>query len=431
LPNPYRVRLGDGSVIDLELPEIKSWYESGLVTDDTQVQKPLARDWVRLADAADMRGWRRPAAPRGVSVPAGRGGRPAAARAPAAAKAPAPAPGRDITVNVDLGRWLRLAAFVGVPLVALYLAGPFLVPLLFGTAEQRRVKSAAVSDRRFAGVGVTLEAPARWSLLKPDHGLFDTVAGTRVTLAQPAANAFAILASESPARAYPSLDAWLDRAFAARKVVEPGLREVRREDSPAGRRLVAARVENRTAIEEITTAWRSGFTYYALTVWAPEAGGRAAAGTEEIRAAIAVDTRAAERLAGTVAAVTADVPFLAPETAERLIGQSEAQFLDPGEAFRRAYVLAGAGVASLSPAEQREMGALSSDLYARLPAADRARFGPYLERVRAGRGSDPAEDLAMSRVVKTAFGRLPAARQKRLREVFAKAIDAALAARAG
>jgi hypothetical protein len=77
------------------------------------------------------------------------------------------------------------------------------------------------------------------------------------------------------------------------------------------------------------------------------------------------------------------------------------------------------------------MGALSSELYARLPAADRARFGAYLERVRAGRGSDPAEDLAMSRLVKAAFGRLPAARQKRLRDLFAKAIDAALAARAG
>jgi hypothetical protein len=435
LPTPFRVRLGDGSVIDLELPEIKSWYESGLVADDTQVQRPGARDWTRLAQATDVRGWRRPAAPRGVSVPAGRTARPAGGRPPAAARPAASArpsagdaPSREpLTIDVDLGRWLRLAAVVAVPLLALYLAGPFVLPLLIGTAEQRRVKSAAAADRRYAGVGLTLEAPARWSLLKPDHGLFETPPGTRVTLAQPSANAFATVSSDSPSRAYPSLDAYLDRVFAARRAVEPGLREVRREDSPAGRRLVAARVENRTPVEEITTVWRSGFTYYALTVWAPEAGGRAAAGTDEIKGALQVDTRAAERLAGAVAAVTAEVPLLTRETAERLIGQSEAQFLDPAEAFRRTYALAGAGVASLTPAEQREMGALSSELYARLPAGDRARFGRYLERVRGSRGSDPAEDLAMSRLVKAAFARLPPPRQKRLREVFTRAIDAALA----
>jgi hypothetical protein len=438
LPTPFRVRLGDGSVIDLELPEVKSWYESGLVNDDTQVQKPGGRDWMRLGQAADVRGWRRPAAPRGVSVPAARTSRPAAGKAPAGSRSAAPArsggseaPSRDVTIDIDLGRWLRLAAFVVVPLVLLYLAGPFLLPLVIGTAEQRRVRSAAASDRRFAGVGLTLDAPDRWSLLKPDHGLFDTPPGTRVTLAQPSANAFATLSSDSPSRAYPSLDAYLDRVFAARRAIEADLKEVRREDAPSGRRLVATRIEDRTPTEEVTTVWRSGFTYYALTVWAPEAGGRAAAGSEEIRAAIAVDTRAAERLAGAVTAVTADVPLIGAETAERIIGQSEAQFLDPAEAFRRTYALAGTGVASLTPAEQREMGALSSELYARLPAADRARFGAYLERVRAGRGSDPAEDLAMSRLVKAAFGRLPAARQKRLRDLFAKAIDAALAARAG
>ena len=433
---PFRVRLGDGSVIDLELPEIKSWYESGLVNDETQVQKPGTRDWVRLAQAADMRSWRRPAAPRGVSVPAGRGSRPAAGRAPAAsgkapfAERPAASASASAAAGVNFGRWLRLAALVGVPLVLLYLAGPFVVPLIFGTAEQRRVKQAALAERRYAGVGFTLDAPSRWSILKADHGLFETTPGTRVDLAQPAANAFANLATESPSRAYPSLDAYLDRVFAARRAIAGGLREVRREDAPpAGRRLVAARVENRTAIEEVVTAWRTGFTYYALTVWAPEAGGRALAGSDEIRGAIAEDTRAAERLADAVAAVTAEVPLLTPEAAERLMGQSEAQILDPAEAFRRTYALAGSGLASLTPAEQREMGTLSSELYARLPAADRARFGKYLDRIRGGRGSEPAEDLAMSRLVKTAFGRLPAPRQKRLREVFAKVIEAALAAR--
>jgi hypothetical protein len=438
LASPHKVRLGDGSVIDLELPELKSWYESGLVTDETQVQRPHARDWTRLADATDVRGWKRPGAPRGVSVPAGRGtGRPSApaagrpsAKAPFAPR-PDSTPAASAAARIEWGRWVRLAAFVFVPLLLLYLAGPILLPLVIGTAEERRVKSAAMSDRRFAGVGVTLDAPTRWSILRPDHGLFEAPAGTRVALAQPAANAFAILASESPARAYPSLDAYLDRVFAARRATEGGLREVRREDAPGGaRRLVAARVSNRTAIEEVITAWRAGWTYYALAVWAPEAGGRAAAGAEEIRKGIAVDTRLAERLANAVAAVTAEVPLLTPETAERLMGQSEAQVLEPADAFRRTYALAGRGIPILPPAEQREIGALSSELYARLPAADRARLGGYIDRVRDRRATEPAEDLAMSALVKGAFARLPAARQKRLRALFDKAIGAALDAEA-
>ena len=442
MASPHKVRLGDGSVIDLELPELKSWYESGLVTDDTQVQRPHARDWMRLADATDVRGWKRPGAPRGVSVPASRGGgRPSAAAASrpsaSAAKAPvAPRPGSAAgasrtAVAIEWGRWARLAAFVAVPLVLLYLAGPLVLPLLIGTAEERRVKSAAMSERRYAGVGLTLDAPSRWSILKPDHGLFEAPPGTRVALAQPSANAFAVLSSEAPPRAYPTLDAYLERVFAARRGAEPGLREVRREDAPGGaRRLVAARVVDRTPIEEITTAWRAGWTYYALTVWAPEAGGRAAAGSEEIRQAIGVDTRQAERLAKAVAEVTAEVPLLTPEAAERLMGQSEAQVLEPAEAFRRTYALAGRGIPTLTPAEQREIGALSTELYARLPAADRSRLGGYIDRVRDRRATEPAEDAAMSRLVKGAFARLGAARQKRLRALFEKAVAAGLDAAA-
>ena len=417
-------------MIDLDLPELKSWYESGLVTDDTQVQRPHARDWTRLADAADVRGWKRPGAPRGVSVPAGRSASAASRPAARAPMAPRPAaetgPGGP---SVEWGRYLRLALLAGVPLVLLYLAGPFVLPLLIGSAEERRVKSAATSDRRFAGVGVTLDAPSRWSILKADHGLFDVPPGTRVALAQPSANAFATLAVESPARAYPSLDAYLDRVFEARRGVEGGLREVRREDAAGGaRRLVAARVANRTAIEEVTTVWRAGWTYYALTVWAPEAGGRAAAGAEEIRQGIVVDTRLAERLAKAVEAVTAEVPLLTPEAAERIMGQSEAQVLEPAEAFRRTYALAGRGIPTLAPAEQREIGALSTDLYARLPAADRARLGSYIDRVRAGRPSEPAEDAAMAKLVASAFRRLSASRQARLRALFEKATAAALQA---
>ena len=38
MPPTLRVRLGDGSVIDLSHEDVRSWYESGLLTGDSQVQ---------------------------------------------------------------------------------------------------------------------------------------------------------------------------------------------------------------------------------------------------------------------------------------------------------------------------------------------------------------------------------------------------------
>ena len=77
------------------------------------------------------------------------------------------------------------------------------------------------------------------------------------------------------------------------------------------------------------------------------------------------------------------------------------------------------------------MGALSTELYARVPSGDRARLGPYLDRVRDGRETDPALDAQMSRVVKTAVARLPAARRQRLQALFEKAIGVAVASNFG
>ena len=140
------------------------------------------------------------------------------------------------------------------------------------------------------------------------------------------------------------------------------------------------------------TVWKDGWVYYALLVWGPaEHAGQAA---EDLRQGITMQGHMAARLRQAIEAVTTEVPLLTPAAAEMLMGQSQAQALEPAEAFRRTYLLAGRALPTLSAAEQREMGALSTDLYARVPAGDRARLGPYLDRVRGGRETDPALDAA-------------------------------------
>lgn len=427
------MRLGDGSVIDLGVAEIQSWYESGLVGDDTQVQKPGSRDWARLGQAVDTRGWRRPGAPRGVSVPARGPGTSAAPRSPAPKSFTEPRPlPRPAPPLVEWRRYARAAAMIAIPLLLLYLAAPFVVPLLFGTAEERRVKAATAPEKRFSDVGMTLDVPPRWSLLKRDHTLFTLPAHARVSLAEPKAAAFAVLAVETPPRAYPSLDAWLDRVVEDRRNAEPGLRVVRREDAEEkARRLIAARLAGDTVVEEVVTAWRDGFTYYALLVWGPEASARAAHASDEIRRGITVTGRQGEQVRQGVTAITADVPLLTEQAAETLVGHSQAGALEPAEAFRRTWLFAGRGLSALTAAEQQEMGALSTELYSKLPAADRARLGAYLDRVRAGHATEPAQDLEMSRLVKAAFARLRPPRRERLQGLFERAITAAVRSGSG
>jgi hypothetical protein len=72
-----KLRLGDGSVIQLERSDLRSWYERGLIGDDTPVQRLGSSTWSKLSDVEDVSQWR------------GRARAPAARRAAAADAAPA------------------------------------------------------------------------------------------------------------------------------------------------------------------------------------------------------------------------------------------------------------------------------------------------------------------------------------------------------
>lgn len=429
MPQTLRVRLGDGSVIDLSVEDLRSWYESGLLAGDSQVQTAGSRDWTSLAKAVDISQWRKPAAARGVSVPVKGQARPASAAARREVAPPAPTKPRP-----QSGPPLPLLRYAAFGLAVLMIAGALLwtsawwYPLIFGSAEVRRVRAATTSERRYADdtLGLKMELPRGWSILRQGHGFFTPLSSARLALAEPSAGAFGMLAVETPARGYASLDVFLDRVFDERSRAEPALRALRKEDAPGGaRRLVATRRLDDRTIESVVTVWKDGWTYYALVVWGPaEHAGQAA---EDLRQGITMQGHMAARLRQAIDMVTAEVPLLTPAAAEMLMGQSQAQTLEPAEAFRRTYLLAGRGLAALTAAEQREMGALSTDLYARVPARDRASLGPYLDRVRGGGATAPALDQQMSRVVKTAVLKLPAARRQRLQALFEKAIGVAVA----
>jgi hypothetical protein len=424
MPQAFRVRLGDGSVIDLDREALRSWYEKGLVGPDTQIQAPGSRAWVRLAQATDVRQWRSPR-PVGRSVPA----------RPAGRTSPPPAARRAdtvVSIEIDWGRLARYAGLLvgaGVIAAAAYGTSAYWRPLVFGTEEEQRVKAAASAEQRLGDdtLGLTVEVPRGFVLLRDGHGLFNPPPNARFSAADPSAGAFAYLSVDTPARGFVSLDGFLSQVLDERRRAEPSLREVRREDVPGkGRRVLATRQASEAALDEVVTGWKDGWTYYSLVVWAPAERATAADRAAVLRDAVTTQGPLGVRVRQAVETVTREVPLLTPGAAEMLMGQSQAQVLEPAEAFRRTYLLVGRGLPLMGRDEQKEMGALSSALYAALPRGERARLGSYIERVRGGRATDPALDQQMSRLVRDAVLKLPPARRLRLQALFEQALTAGI-----
>jgi hypothetical protein len=57
-----KVRLADGSVMGpLDGPTIRTWYDQGLIDDDTPVLAPGSRNWAPLASVLDISEWKKAA----------------------------------------------------------------------------------------------------------------------------------------------------------------------------------------------------------------------------------------------------------------------------------------------------------------------------------------------------------------------------------
>lgn len=78
MARPHKLRLADGSVIELEPADVRSWLEKGLINADTPVQVPGSNTWSTLAQVTDLGGARRrasaPAPSRAPAAPVNRGG---------------------------------------------------------------------------------------------------------------------------------------------------------------------------------------------------------------------------------------------------------------------------------------------------------------------------------------------------------------------
>lgn len=387
----FRVRLDDGSEMDIDSDMVRSWYDQGLIHDRTPMRAPGSKNWKRMDEVIEMRGWKGSGRVTieddgdvgEVAGPAG----PQRWRSYVASLLLFAAAGGAAYLWFFPERWtpaLAPAPWREIALGALVLA----LSLIRGWSAGRvftRIVMLIAAFALFPVAGLLIAQGVRglpllvllsaWVLASGFFAFLGTVVATAnaviylVTILLGAAGIFYF------------------------GYVPPG-------SAPP----VVVRAAPPTAAPQ---------TLPVVQPSAPPAAGSAAASPH---AGIALAVRAA----------TQDVPLLTPRAAELLMSRSSGQVLEPPEAFRRAYGLVGRGLYALSPAESKEMGQLHTAIYASLPAAQRDRLGDYIDRARSRYATTPEEDRQMAQLMKSAVLSLPADRRARLQSLFEKAMTAGL-----
>jgi hypothetical protein len=294
-------------------------------------------------------------------------------------------------------------------------------------AEQR-LRDWSTPERRFVddGLGLTLDAPDGWLLLKPGNPLVAAPKDARATLAIPRHGGAAYVLTEPAPRAVATADQYLDKLLERRRGERPGLEPSQRVNAIvgglSGRQLEAAWSDQGTRYREVIVAGLDGWMGMALVAWMPEASASRPNGLDALARGFAARGVLAVRLRQAVDAAVAAVPHLSAPAAEQLMSQSEARVLEPDQAFRRSLAALAENIGSLTPAEKNELTRLTTATYAGVPWKDRARLADYVERVRKGAITPPEEDRAMAALLGSAEARLSGEGRLKLQRFYEKAI---------
>jgi hypothetical protein len=298
------------------------------------------------------------------------------------------------------------------------------------TSAQREIREAVTTERRFSdpAIGVRLELPPGFFMLKKGAGVFAVPADTRAVFAHPRKQAFGYLLATTSPPGVANLEGWLNRVIGEQRKSQTGLTEEARADvavgSLTGRRVSALFNASGVPHRETATVWRDGWIYYALVAWAPESAG--AGDLDSLTAGLAPSGTLAANLQQAIQKVTLEVPALTPAAAEMLMAKSEAKVLEPDQAFRRSFEAVANALPTWKGGEAKEMGQLIASCYAVLSNKDRARLAAYVEKVQKHQLTTPDEDRDMGQLMKAAVLRLPEKKRERLQVLYQRAVEAAV-----
>ncbi len=331
-----------------------------------------------------------------------------------------------------LGPWMSWARMIAllVPILA-GAYGAFHFGFAPETESQRQIRSWAAAETRFEDptLGVTLDPPKGWIVLKKASPLVKVPPEARVVLAQPRLSCFAFLQSETSSAGIATPEQYLNRFQEARRKAIPSLKESMRSDvlvgRLAGRKAVGAWDDGGVRQHDVSVVWRDGWVYFGLAAWAPEEGAARPQMLEQLVEGVRTQGVLAARLQQAVQSVTQDVPQLSAPAAEMLMARSEAKVLEPDQAFRRSLDALSRALPTFSKTETQELSQLTSATYGALPWKDRGRLAAYVDRVRNRESTTPGEDREMGELMKSAVMKLPAMGRLRLQSLYEKAIRGA------
>ena len=107
-----------------------------------------------------------------------------------------------------------------------------------------------------------------------------------------------------------------------------------------------------------------------------------------------------------------------------MVSRSANRPLNPAALLAQAFRHQAAGLAALSPDEQRELDVLLATAVAAVDAQTRPRVLAFVERLRAGTEADVSSDDESAGLLKSGLLQLTSAQLARLQELAARAIHA-------
>jgi hypothetical protein len=292
------------------------------------------------------------------------------------------------------------------------------------------IRSFGTPERSFSdeGLGLRLDLPDGWIVLRPDNPLFHAP-DARLRLAHPGQGSFGRLFAEPNPRGSSSLDEMLDRAVGNWQLLASGLREDGRKDvavsgSP-GRRATTAWSADGQPMRGSVTVWKDGWNEFALAVWGP--GDAAPAEAEHLVARVKMSGTAMARVRAAADTVAPEMPELGRESVEALVLQRLARNEPTADLPQTSLRAVSRGLPALTSDESHEMGRIYLQVYKPLKEKERARLAAWLGQVRSGAAVLPEEGQAMRQALSDGLLALPDDIRARLQILNEKAVTAALA----
>jgi hypothetical protein len=323
----------------------------------------------------------------------------------------------------------RVVVAVGLVLAGAVgsLGAPYWLTGFERRAFAREIRPLLADEREYAdpSSGLSLKAPAGWSLLRRDAELFASVPA-KVKLADPDAGTVAFVNDEPRPLGFVSLDHHLDGILEGQREggLEPKQRD--RRDTTVGpapaRRMSMGWTYAGRPYSGFVSVWQDGPHVFSLVGaavggWSSATEARFQALEASLRFSAPVETA----LSGAERNLLRDCPVFTAE-AVRMIGRRIPPSSPVEAYFRTGWAMAIRGQGQVDAGTATELRDLMGAVFSRMPAPDRDRFAAYGERLRSGLPTTGAEDAAAMRILGRAAAALPAENLGRLRLV----VDSAL-----